>query len=173
MSYTFTTFEAVGRKKSRKNVWKVVAYMSLFTAVAVIVGFIAVCHVLIEQDRQEVRDKLAARGITESKPERPSDYAPHSALNASVRQSPFGIAVTNGSAFDFEDVTVKINYGLWGGYSATRSRISAGGAVVIPYSDFTNSSDERFNYATTKPNRVMVGARVGGSYESEEFRASD
>lgn len=99
----------------------------------------------------------------------PNPNSPSVNLQAQVRNSATGITVTNGSPHDYEDVTVKINYGLTGEYSAKLKRIPAGATVTVPYFDFTNSSSERFNYSTTKVERVMVRARIGDQYDWEEF----
>jgi hypothetical protein len=96
--------------------------------------------------------------------------APSVRLNAEVRNSPAGVTLKNGGTHPYQDVTVKINYGLSGEYSATVAGLAPSDSVTIPYSQFTNSSHERFDYATTAADRVMVRATVNGTQTWEEFK---
>lgn len=100
-----------------------------------------------------------------------SKVPPPVPMNASVRQSALGVTVTNGSTHLYEDVTIKINYSISGSgeYSARMNRIAAGDSVLFPYAEFTNSANQRFNYAATSVDRVMVRAKVGDTYNWQEF----
>ena len=87
-----------------------------------------------------------------------------------VRKTSAGIVVTNNSGINYEDTTVKINYGLTGEYKSSAQFIKNGETVTIPYSEFTDSSGTRFSFAQTKPETVLVRARINGKYDWEEFK---
>jgi hypothetical protein len=144
--------------EQRKKDARTTRYILIGVAAAVLMPttILGIFNAIVTSDRQAARREEPRSAV----------------LNATVRQTPFGITLTNGRGITYEDVTVKINYGLWGDYEAKLGRVPAGETATIPYSMFTNSSNERFNYDTTAVKSVMVRARVEGALGYEEFGLS-
>jgi hypothetical protein len=162
----FSSFEEMQFPRGRKRRWLfasgIIALLSVFAIVIVTVSTNA-------DYERAVAKARAHRTVPVGQDTPRESYYNTSALGASVRQSPFGVTVTNDGGSTYKDVTVKINYGWTGEYSSSCRDINPGESITIPYSAFTNDDNERFNYSRVRPERVMVRATVDGRTDWEEF----
>lgn len=82
-------------------------------------------------------------------------HEPSSTFEADVSARGDGLWII--SEVDVHTCTVDVNSGIIrSGYTTDVYMMTAGEPMVIPWSDLTNRSGERFNYATTAPEMVTI-----------------
>ncbi len=88
-------------------------------------------------------------------------------LNASVRIDNTGIAITNNDPFAYPNPEVLIQQGALSFYKAHYPDIAPGQTVTVSFFDFVNTDNERFNYYTTKPGKIILSCTVNGQERVE------
>jgi hypothetical protein len=83
-------------------------------------------------------------------------------LNASMQVSGAGVSITNNDAFTYPNPEILIQQGAMTFYKAHAPNIAPGETATVPFFDFVNTDNERFNYYTTRPERIILSCTVNG-----------
>jgi hypothetical protein len=99
------------------------------------------------------------RGSPPASGSSPSGTSTDVQLDASVRFTGTQFVIENRDGFDWTNVEMSINYGVFaGGYDLATARMEAGESYTVGAMQFAKSSGERFNPVTMKPTKFMISA---------------
>lgn len=101
----------------------------------------------------------------------PPTVQPSDDLNFTIRFGSLGIQVINNDSINFFDCKLDLNPGLIrSGYTYQINSIGIGETIIILFSEFVKGDGSRFNFETTKPQKLFVSCKdANNNYHSNYY----
>ncbi len=93
------------------------------------------------------------------------------ALNASIYMDGSGLSVTNDESYICSNSSAIIQQGALTFYTARYPDIPPHKTATVPFFNFVNTDNERFNYFTTKPEVIIFSCTINGQERTVGWRS--